>query len=57
MARKYVVTARVNGRVRIEVEADNEDEAQNLANDAISEMDFGELEDIDWETVYTSETD
>ena len=55
---KYVVSIVVNGRVNVEVEADNLEVAKKKACAEVCDVDFGELECIDWEAVNaTDETD
>lgn len=48
------VCVRVTGTVIVEIDETDEDidieTAIEKANDAVSDMDFGELEDIDWKT-------
>ena len=48
---KYIVGIAVDGSVYIEVEADSFDEARDKANDMMCEIDFGQLEDINWNVV------
>lgn len=48
---KYVVGIAVDGRVYIEVEADNFEEARDKANDMMCEVNLGQLECIGWNTV------
>lgn len=49
---KHYVTVSITGRVTVVVDADDFSVAEDRANDVISEMDFGPLENIDWETAY-----
>lgn len=46
---EFCIPVRVTGKVELTIEAKTPEEAQELANDKVSEMDFGELEDIEWE--------
>lgn len=48
---KYYVRIAVEGRVEVEVEADSFEEAKEKACNKVYDMDFGELEDIDWQAV------
>ena len=48
---KYVVGIAVDGRVYIEVEANNFNEATEKAIDIFEEMDFGQLENIEAEVI------
>ena len=48
---KYIVSIAVNGRVNVEVEADNLEDAKAKACADVCDMDFGELECIDWDAV------
>ena len=45
---KYYVGIAVDGRVYVEVEADNFKEAADKANDMVCEIDLGQLECINW---------
>jgi len=45
---KYTVGVAVDGRVYIEVEANSFDEAADKANDMVCEINFGRLENINW---------
>ena len=50
-----MVCVRVDGRVLVPVHAvdpKNHDAIIETANQIVSEMDFGELEDIDWKAIY-----
>ena len=49
---KYSVTARVSGVVSVEVEASSMDVAMQIANDEVCDIDFGRLENIDWEALW-----
>ena len=48
---KYVVGIAVDGRVYIEVEANDFADAKEKANDIFMDMDLGQLECIDWKNV------
>ena len=48
---KYTVSIAVNGRVDIEVDADNLEDAKAKACSEVCDVDFGKLECIDWEAV------
>ena len=48
---KYMVSIAVNGRVDVEVEADNFEEAKKKACAEVCDLDFGSLECIDWHAV------
>ena len=48
---KYYVGIAVDGRVYLEVEADNFDEARDKANNMLCEVNLGQLECIDWSVV------
>jgi hypothetical protein len=48
---KYVVGIAVDGRVYIEVEADDFTEAREKANNIFMDMDLGQLECIEWKNV------
>ena len=45
----YMVFYRINGRCRVAVDADSLAEAVQIADTSVGEMDFGELEDIEWD--------
>lgn len=47
---KYIVRVAVEGRVEVTVDADSIEEAKEIANDQVCDMDFGPLEDIEWDT-------
>lgn len=49
---KYDVSVRVWGYVTATVEADNGDIAKHMAAEAVGEMDFGALRDIEWEPTH-----
>lgn len=56
----FVTPVRFSGNVEYTMRAQSEDEAMESANALAAEDDFGELEDIDWETgavSYDSQTD
>lgn len=48
---KHYVTLAVSGTITVEVDADNADEADEIACGATSEVDFGALENIEWKTI------
>lgn len=48
---KYKVTMKVEGRFKVEVDAENGRQARQLASDAFYGADFGELKDIDADIV------
>lgn len=48
---KYVVGIAVDGRVYIEVEANDSDEAVDKASDMFIEMNLGQLECVSWQTI------
>ena len=48
---KYGVGIAVDGRVYIEVEANDFADAKEKANDIFMDLDFGQLECIDWHNV------
>lgn len=48
---KYYVGIAVDGRVYVEVEAENFDEAADKANDIMCEVNLGQLECISWGVV------
>ena len=48
---KYTVSIAVDGRVDVEVEAESFDEAKSKACVAVCDLDFGNLECIDWNAV------
>ena len=51
---RYWVSVAVDGRYHAEVFADSPEEAKELAGNAVSESDMGELECIDWQQVNCS---
>lgn len=51
----YMVCIRVTGRVLVPAKAINPEMARCLANGKVCDMDFGELEDIDWDGVYAED--
>lgn len=53
----YVVSLAINGRYYAHVFAKDPKEAENKANDACSDADFGELETIDWTTDHVEDPD
>ncbi len=55
MEKEFMVCVRVTGRVLVPVKALNAEMARCLANGKVCEMDFGELEDIDWDGVYAED--
>ena len=48
---KYIVGIAVDGRVYIEVEADDFADAKEKANDIFMDMNLGQLECIEWKNV------
>ena len=48
----YMVCVRVTGRVYVPAKAMDPEMARCRANGKVCDMDFGELEDIDWGAVY-----
>lgn len=48
---KYVVGIAVDGRVYIEVEANDFSDAKEKANDIFMDLDLGQLECIEWHNV------
>lgn len=48
---KYYVGIAVDGRVYLEVEAEDFQEARDKANDMLCEVNLGQLECIEWHTV------
>ena len=48
---KYTVSVAINGRIDVEVEAENFEEAKEKASQEVCEADFGSLECIDWYAV------
>lgn len=48
---KYYVGIAVDGRVYIEVEANDLNEAREKANDIMMDTDLGQLECIDWNVI------
>lgn len=48
---KYTVSIAVNGRIDVEVEADNFEDAKSKACTEVCDVDFGNLEWIEWDAV------
>ena len=48
---KYIVSVAVDGRVDVEVEANSFEEAKEKASNEVCEINFGNLECIDWHAV------
>lgn len=48
---KYVVGIAVDGRIYIEVEANDFADAREKANDIFMDLDLGQLECIEWKNV------
>ena len=48
---KYIVSVAVNGRVDVEVDAENFEEAKEKACQEVCDIDFNRLEFIEWEAV------
>lgn len=46
---KHYVNFKVYGYISVVVEADDFEEAKDIASNEVSEMDFGSLENIEWE--------
>ena len=53
----YMVCIRVTGRVYVPAKALDPEMAKCRANGKVCDMDFGELEDIDWDAVYCEDPD
>ena len=53
--KEYMVCIRVTGRVLVPASAVDAEMARCKANGKVCEMDFGELEDIDWDGVYAED--
>ena len=53
--KEYMVCIRVTGRVLVPASAVDAEMARCKANGMVCEMDFGELEDIDWDGVYAED--
>lgn len=51
----HYVTYKVEGTVTVEIPAKDYEEAKKAANQAIEEMDFGALENIEWNVIQTEE--
>ena len=45
---EYTVVVSVRGSVCLNIEAESKEEAKRIADEHVFEMDFNELEDIDW---------
>ena len=54
---KYVVGIAVDGRVYIEVEANDFSDAKEKANDIFMDLDLGQLECIEWHNVNAEDED
>lgn len=48
---KYIVSIAVDGRVDVTVEANSFEEAKKKACEEVCDVDFGELECIEWNAV------
>lgn len=48
---KYFVSFAVDGRAHVTVDANNPEEAKEKASQELCDIDFGELECIDWNAV------
>ena len=46
---KYEVSIAVDGRIKVVVEAENFEEAKRKACEEVCDIDFGELEHINWD--------
>lgn len=53
--KEYMVRVRVTGRVLVPVSAVDAEMARCLANGKVCDMDFGSLEEIDWDAVYAED--
>ena len=53
----YEVSVAVEGRVTVVVETDSFEEAKNIAYNEVCDIDFGKLEDIDWQVVNAEDED
>lgn len=45
----YCIPVRVTGKVELHITADTLEEAKEMADEAVSDTDFGDLEDIEWD--------
>lgn len=54
---KYIVSFAVDGRAYISVDANNVKEAKEKASQELCDVDFGELEWIDWDAVNAEDED
>lgn len=54
---EFTVCVRVTGRALVTVRAKDAEMARCRANGKVCDMDFGELEDIDWDGVYCEDED
>lgn len=48
---KYWVRLKIEGRIEVEVEANSPEEAKIAGENEIYDLDFGNLEEIEWEAV------
>ena len=48
---EYTAVVSVRGSVCLNIEAESKEEAKRIADEHVCEMDFNELEDIDWVVV------
>ena len=48
---KYYVTVNVKGRVVVEIDASCVKEAEANVNNVVSQINFGELQCVDWEPI------
>lgn len=55
--KNYIVSIAVTGRVHIPVKPNQVQNMRDAANQIVSEMDFGELQDIDWEDIHIETPD
>ena len=53
----YEVSVAVEGKVTVVVETDSFEEAKIIAYNEVCNIDFGELEDIDWKVVNAEDQD
>lgn len=45
---EYCIPVRVTGKVELHLTADSPEDAKEMADEAVSDTDFGDLEDIEW---------
>jgi len=56
MAKKFIVSMAVDGRIDVEVEAENAEEAFEKASDAFTECDLDKMETVDAKPVNAYDT-